>query len=205
MFRCADRRAVLLGALVAVCVLVVAPAVARAESIAPSPPPGVVPGPRPAPGEPLTAPVVDLDAPVREIYLRTGDLEGVSQEAESADRIELVLAADVLFAFGKADLSPAARDRLAEVAARLRAQANGTVRIDGHTDAIGTDEANLVLSRRRGEAVRDALLRPLAGTPLVFEVRGYGESRPVAPNARDGRDNPTGRAKNRRVEIRFDR
>jgi len=205
MFRSVERRAVLLGALVTVCVLVVAPAVARAESIAPTPRPSIVPGPRPVPGEPLTAPVVDLDAPVREIYLRTGDLDGVSQEAESEDRIELVLAADVLFAFGKADLSPAAQDRLAEVAARLGAQASGTVRIDGHTDAIGSDEANLVLSRRRGEAVRDALLRSLAGTPLVFEVRGLGESRPVAPNARDGRDSPTGRAKNRRVEIRFDK
>lgn len=45
----------------------------------------------------------------------------------------------------------------------------------------------------------------LTGTTLSFEVHGHGVSRPVAPNVRDGRDNPAGRARNRRVEIRFDR
>ncbi|MFC6017695.1 OmpA family protein [Plantactinospora solaniradicis] len=205
MSRSADRRSVLLGVLLAGCVLVAEPAVARAEPTAPVPVTTIVPGPRVAPGESVTAPVVDLETPTREIYLQTGDLDGVSREAESSDRIELVLAADVLFAFGKADLSPAARDRLAQVAERLRVQARGTVRIDGHTDAIGSDAANLALSRRRAEAVRDVLRGALSGTSLAFEVTGFGESRPVASESKNGRDNPAGRARNRRVEIRFDK
>jgi outer membrane protein OmpA-like peptidoglycan-associated protein len=196
---------VLLGALLAGCVLVAEPAVARAEPTAPVPETTIVPGPHVAAGEPVTAPVVDIETPTREIYLRTGDLAGVSREAESSDRIELVLAADVLFAFGKADLSPAAQGRLAEVAERLRVQARGTVRIDGHTDGIGSDAANLALSRRRAEAVRDALREALSGTSLAFEVTGFGESRPVASESKNGRDNPAGRARNRRVEIRFDK
>lgn len=195
----------LLGLLLAGCVLLTEPAVAWAEPTAPAPGTTIVPGAQVAPGEQVTAPVVDLETPVREIFLETGDLEGVAREAESSDRIELVLAADVLFAFGKADLSPAAKVRLAEVAERLRVQARGTVRIDGHTDAIGSDASNLALSRRRAEAVRDALRGSLSGTSLAFEVTGFGESRPVATELKNGRDNPAGRARNRRVEIRFDK
>ncbi|MEU1249112.1 OmpA family protein [Micromonospora arida] len=164
----------------------------------------VVPGPTLAAGERVDAPIIDIQAPVEDIYLRIQDLDGNSLEAESGGRTELILAADVLFAFGKADLSPAARARLAEIAGRLRAEATGTVQIFGHTDAVGDDAQNLALSLRRAEAVR-AVLAAEGGGQVTYEIKGFGETRPVAPNTLDGKDNPKGRASNRRVEIRFDR
>ncbi|GAA3762104.1 hypothetical protein GCM10022225_54790 [Plantactinospora mayteni] len=173
----------------------------------PSPGPTVVGGPTyRSPGGEVETPVLDVQTPTADVFLVSGNVEGDSTEAESADRVEVTLGADVLFAFGKADLTPAANQRLARVAERIRSQASGTVLVDGHTDSIGSEADNLRLSRRRAEAVRDALVALLAGAPVTFRVSGYGEQKPVAPNSTpDGDDDPVGRAKNRRVEIRFDK
>ncbi|WP_328418153.1 OmpA family protein [Micromonospora sp. NBC_00389] len=154
----------------------------------------------------VTAPVVDVVAPAVDVFVVTGSVEGDSTEAESTDRVELTLGADVLFAFGKADLSPAAHQRLAQIADRIRQQAKGVVRIDGHTDGIGDPADNQELSRRRAETVRVALAVLLAGVPVTMQAAGHGESEPIAVETTpQGRDVPAGRAKNRRVEIRFDR
>lgn len=203
MFRSGSRPAALAAAALATGLLLTEPALAGAP--APTPQATVVPGPTPGPGDRVNAPVVDIDTPTSDIYVRVEDLDGRLTEAESTSRVELTLAADVLFAFGSAELSPAAKGTVAELAERLRAQAKGTVHVDGHTDSIGGDAANLALSRRRADAVREEILRVLSGTGIQIETAGYGEARPVAPNAVDGRDNPGGRARNRRVEIRFDR
>jgi outer membrane protein OmpA-like peptidoglycan-associated protein len=68
-------------------------------------------------------------------------------------------------------------------------------------DAIGTESYNQILSGRRAVAVRIALAgRGLP--PARLNVRGFGKSRPVAPNQRaDGTDDPDGRRHNRRVEV----
>jgi len=73
--------------------------------------------------------------------------------------------------------------------------------VRGHSDAAGSDAANLLQSRRRAEAVRAYLVsRGVAATRI--EVIALGERRPVAPNAhRDGSDDPVGRERNRRVEV----
>lgn len=149
--------------------------------------------------------MLDITASALDILVPVEDLADGSITAESGSRVELTLAADVLFAFGRAELSPAARTRLAGVAEQLRTQAKGTIQIHGHTDSVGDERSNLTLSRRRAEAVRAELVRLLGAPSVGFEVRVFGEARPVAPNRVDGRDNPAGRARNRRVEIRFDR
>ena len=65
--------------------------------------------------------------------------------------------------------------------------------------AIGTDTYNQALSEKRARTVADALrTRGVKGT---LSAKGFGESRPVAPNELNGRDNPAGRQLNRRVEI----
>ncbi|MEQ4303557.1 OmpA family protein [Plantactinospora sp. B6F1] len=159
-----------------------------------------------APGGEVETPVVDVQAPMVDVFLVSGDVDGDSTEAESADRVEVTIGADVLFAFGKAELTPAASQRLAQAAGRIRSQARGTVLVDGHTDSIGSPAANQRLSRRRAEAVRDALAALLVDTPVTFRVTGHGERKPVVPNSTpEGKDDPAGRAKNRRVEIRFDK
>ncbi|MGW2625758.1 OmpA family protein [Micromonospora taraxaci] len=172
---------------------------------APTSPDMVLPGPTREIGDQVSSPILDIHGPIEDVFLRTEDLDGNTREAESGGRIELTLSADVLFAFGKADISPAARLQLAEIATRLREQATGTVQIFGHTDSVGGDAANLALSRRRAEAIRDALAPRLVDSKLTYAIEGFGETRPVAANTVAGKDNPRGRASNRRVEIRFDK
>lgn len=71
------------------------------------------------------------------------------------------------------------------------------VEISGHTDNVGSDAANQILSENRAEAVRQYLIEN--GIPNeLLTTRGYGESKPVATN-----NTEAGRRKNRRVEIKF--
>jgi OOP family OmpA-OmpF porin len=70
------------------------------------------------------------------------------------------------------------------------------VLIEGHTDAIGTDEYNLGLSQRRAKAVYDFMIDQGDVEERRLQWAGYGESRPVAPNETDA-----DRQKNRRVDL----
>ncbi|NBE98900.1 OmpA family protein [Nonomuraea sp. KC401] len=156
-------------------------------------------------GQPATAPVLDISGEILDISERISNLdESVTNETSGRERT-ITVAADVLFAFDKATLTGKAERRLEQVAELLKAEAAGKpVKIDGYTDAKGSGSYNLELSRKRAEAVRDALGKLAPGTE--FAVAGHGEAGSVAPNALpDGGDNPKGRAKNRRVEIGFTR
>ena len=133
----------------------------------------------PAPARPEAITFID---PVRqaENLLTLGDtvtLRNIFFETASATLVETSLAE---------------LDRLAEALARhppLRLE------VGGHTDAVGSDEANLLLSERRAKAVYDYLVeRGVSADRLAY--RGYGESRPVATN-----DTPEGRAANRRTTL----
>ena len=90
------------------------------------------------------------------------------------------------------EASKAGLDRLAEALLRhprLRLE------VGGHTDAVGKDEDNLLLSERRAKAVYDYLIeRGVPADRLTY--RGYGETRPIATN-----DTPEGRAQNRRTTL----
>jgi outer membrane protein OmpA-like peptidoglycan-associated protein len=95
----------------------------------------------------------------------------------------------------KADLKVGAAKTLEEVVKLLKAHPELKVEIQGHTDATGSDEHNLELSRRRAATVRSYLL--LYGVAVDrLTTTGYGESKPVGDNATE-----EGRALNRRVEL----
>ena len=112
------------------------------------------------------------------------------------------LPADVLFDFDKATIRPDAEPALTRAAELLKSYPGAQVTIGGHTDAKGDDAYNEALSLRRARSVADRLQSPAAGRSIKAE--GFGERRPVAPNTRpDGADDPDGRQKNRRVEIRI--
>jgi outer membrane protein OmpA-like peptidoglycan-associated protein len=79
-----------------------------------------------------------------------------------------------------------------------------SVIIEGHTDAIGTDDYNQKLSERRANAVYNYFLNKGIPASRMKKI-GYGLQKPVAENKTpDGQDNPEGRAKNRRVQLRSD-
>jgi len=129
-------------------------------------------------------------------------VEPLESETTSVGVTTVTLSSDVLFEFGKATLTPTAQSKIAQIATRLAA-ARGTVTVVGHTDAIGSLQDNQALSSARASAVRAALLQGLAGKPLQIAASGVGETQPVAPDMLGGKDNPAGRALNRRVVITF--
>lgn len=98
-------------------------------------------------------------------------------------------------------LDEGARGRLDALMDSRTMRAGGPIILRGHSDSRGHDGDNLVVSRKRAEAVRAYL--EAKGVPLErMSVIALGETRPVAPNANlDGSDDPEGRARNRRVEI----
>lgn len=116
--------------------------------------------------------------------------------SRDGDVIKLNLPDGVTFDFGKANLKSQFYPALDNVANTL-AQYNQTiVEVSGHTDSVGSDAANQTLSVQRANSVGNYLI----GKGLVrerFEIVGFGESQPVASN-----DTDSGRALNRRVEIR---
>ncbi|WP_433333915.1 OmpA family protein [Spirillospora sp. CA-294931] len=122
-----------------------------------------------------------------------------SEESNGA-RVTVRISADVLFDFNKATLTPIARRKLAELAPRL-SHANGKIEVSGHSDSVGAPDYNLRLSEQRAQAVKAELERAL--TQARIEAKGYGETKPVALNQLNNKDNPDGRAKNRRVDITF--
>ncbi len=114
---------------------------------------------------------------------------------------QVALDTDVLFAFGSADLGPGAGADLDRAAAALKAQPRRRIGVFGHTDSKGEDAFNQSLSERRAQTVRDALA-PRLGEGWTFEVKGFGDSQPVAPEtSQGGAPNPEGQARNRRVEL----
>lgn len=118
--------------------------------------------------------------------------------SDGADTV-VSLDTDVLFEFGKADLSPEAEKAVVEAVKDVPDGAQ--IRVEGHTDSIGSDADNLALSKERAEAVAKAI--EAERDDLEVAATGKGEKEPVAPNTKGNDDNPEGREKNRRVEIRY--
>jgi len=84
----------------------------------------------------------------------------------------------------------------------VREHSRAAVSVEGHTDGKGSAAYNQALSERRAASVARWLKGRKGLNKVRFDVRGFGASKPVAPNAKpDGSDDPDGRQKNRRVEI----
>jgi outer membrane protein OmpA-like peptidoglycan-associated protein len=160
----------------------------------------------------IAAETRDLAFATTDLVFQTEDLGGGVQPLEAAvselevketeTEIRIELAADVLFDFDSADLRAEAEQALRNVAEIIRAHEGADVRVEGHTDAKGSDSYNQKLSKRRAESVRDWLMATEGLRDTDFEITGFGESKPAAANEKpDGSDDPEGRQKNRRVEI----
>jgi outer membrane protein OmpA-like peptidoglycan-associated protein len=103
--------------------------------------------------------------------------------------------ADVLFAFGKYELQPPAREALAKFSGIVLAHPGLHLSVEGYTDSVGSDAFNQTLSEQRANAVRDYLVQQ-GLDPTSITATGFGKSNPVASN-----DTAAGRQQNRRVEI----
>lgn len=185
------RRALALSALaLAAC----APAADSEPPPASEPPAAPAPTPAAAPANPpggMTGTVSNL----------TGDISGLNIRVTDMGTI-IDLAADALFEFDKADLTPAAEAQLQKAAALIRKAPPGGIQVIGHTDAKGDDAYNQRLSEARARTVADWFGAQIGVRQRDFAVSGKGETAPIAPNeAATGADDPAGRTKNRRVEV----
>jgi outer membrane protein OmpA-like peptidoglycan-associated protein len=116
-------------------------------------------------------------------------------ETRDTPRGLVVNMGDVLFDFGKYDLRSEAREKLAKLTGIVLAHPGLKLEVEGHTDSVGSDEANQKLSEQRSDTVRSYLIEQ--GLPdAAISSRGFGKTTPVADN-----DTAAGRQKNRRVEI----
>jgi outer membrane protein OmpA-like peptidoglycan-associated protein len=129
--------------------------------------------------------------------LRARLLQQLNSVLETHDTARGLIAnmGDVLFQTGKFELKPEARERLAKVSGILLAYSSLKIAIEGHTDAVGSDDYNQHLSEQRADAVREYFIGQGVPPPSIT-ARGLGKMQPIASN-----DSPDGRQRNRRVEL----
>lgn len=115
-----------------------------------------------------------------------------AMEAEPAPPVVL---RNLFFATGSAELRPESGEELRRLKSLLDKNPDLKIRINGHTDNVGDEQANLTLSEARAKAVYDWLIaNGIDAQRLRFQ--GFGESRPI-----DANDTPEGRQRNRRTEF----
>ncbi|WP_222981460.1 OmpA family protein [Flagellimonas meishanensis] len=100
----------------------------------------------------------------------------------------------ILFDSGSANIQPQSMGIILQISQVLKQETSMNLNIVGHTDADGSDEANLKLSKSRAEAVKKVLVDVYRIGSDRLQTDGKGESEPVADN-----NTPAGKAKNRRV------
>lgn len=148
---------------------------------------------------------IELEKKSVELQQRELDLQKAQQEfqaQQSGRSLSMNLSGDVLFDYDKATLKPEAQEALKKVGVVLSQFPESKVTIEGYTDAKGSKATNMQLSQERARSVQDWLVKNGGVAAGSISIKGYGEQNPVAPNTTtDGKDNPVGRALNRRVSI----
>jgi len=138
------------------------------------------------------AKVVDMDY-VRMVY-NSPCINGKNLDEE-------LLLEVIYFDFDGSGLRQESRKKLDEVSTLLQVVPDLEVKINGHTDAKGSDDYNDALSRRRAEQARQYLLAQQIPDEKVG-MKKFGETLPIALNKNyRGEDLPEGRQYNRRVEL----
>lgn len=138
----------------------------------------------------------DAQQSIRPLVSNVADPDTATKR--TADRTAISVDTDVLFAYGKADLTPQAQGTLHKVAAQLSEKGTGNVSVVGYTDSTGSESFNQTLSEQRARAVQQALQKLVHQPELTFTSSGKGENDPVADNA-----TADGRKLNRRVTVTF--
>lgn len=152
-----------------------------------------------------TGPVDSPKFKIVDLKFRVEDMGGKVEDIrikETAAEVRIEMSADVLFDFDKAIIKPQAEVTLNKAATLIRDRGKSAVRIEGHTDAKGSDSYNQKLSMQRAEAVQRWLVDKGGIDRARLTAEGMGAKKPVAPNTLpNGADDPAGRQRNRRVEL----
>lgn len=126
-------------------------------------------------------------------------LKNVKSEFEDASRtsegIKFTLSSDLLFPTNSSYLTDKAKVELSKLAKLMKEDKTKKIRVDGHTDATGTEEYNVWLSDKRAASVKK-FLEEAGVSGARITTKGLGPSKPVGDNK-----TAEGRQKNRRVEV----
>lgn len=122
-------------------------------------------------------------------------LQPIPKAGVSISENEPIVLRNVLFATASAELLPVSTPELDRLAGLLTENTRLSIQINGHTDNVGEEEDNQVLSEARAKAVYDYLLQ--VGIPAErLAYQGFGESKPIKSN-----ETAEGRQRNRRTEF----
>ncbi len=144
-------------------------------------------------------PEQDEAAPADTIIPAETSAASNAQATQCREQVATLTRAGVIsFASGRATPTAASEDIISDIAAALAICPSQPVYVEGHTDADGLDQTNLVLSLSRAEAVVDRLVEQGVDPQRLFAV-GYGASLPVASN-----ETAAGKAQNRRIVFSFE-
>lgn len=141
-------------------------------------------------GSQLTLVIVERETMKQDVVANAEALKGGLAEAGHVE------VPGIFFDFNKSDVKPESKPALEEIAKLLKANPSMKVWVVGHTDSVGTLEANLKLSEARAAAVAKALVADYGISAARLKGTGVGPLSPLASNKSE-----EGRAKNRRVEL----
>ncbi|MBK5276291.1 MAG: OmpA family protein [Desulfuromonadales bacterium] len=164
----------------------------------PTPAPAPVPTPAPEPvieTAPLPIPAVESPpAPVAPVEPTpvSAPVQAQKKAVVTLDR-NLMRNESIEFEFAKTVMDSSYDDSLKATAALINSSPNATIRIEGHTDSIGSSAANLSLSVKRAISFKNGLVK-LGVDPGKVTIKGYGFAKPIANNSTE-----EGRKKNRRA------
>ena len=142
-----------------------------------------------------TAVVAKVDTP----EVVEEEIEG--EDDEEGDLVPGFLIRSVLHGFDEAGHTKGTGINIDDVIRILKDNPWLVISIESHTDSKGSEEYNMKLSERRAASCKTYLLRRGISKTRV-RVKFFGESNPIEPNEINGKDNPKGRALNRRTEFR---
>ncbi len=147
---------------------------------------------------PLTAPAgtgaaLPPQAGALDLPAGSGGAQAIEQALASTGKLDVY---SIFFTFNSDVIREESEPTLKDIAEVLRRHPDWRLSVNGHTDGIGTDQANQTLSARRSAAVRDALVTRFGIVATRLATAGFGESRPMDTN-----ETLEGRARNRRVEL----
>lgn len=136
--------------------------------------------------------VTTIEKPLEDIIVFNE--EGVVIRKDG-NNLVLSMPVEILFDFDSSKVKEGVKESLNTLGKALAENKDIKLKIDGHTDYIGTEQYNLNLSLKRANSIKNYLVgRGVSANNISIE--GYGKQNPVANNSTEA-----GRAKNRRVEF----
>jgi len=137
-----------------------------------------------------------MDNQEQEMRQALASSEAASVRREG-DMLAVMFKSDMTFDFNSATVRPGLYTEIDRVSSVMQRYPQTLIRVEGHTDNIGTESYNMDLSRRRAQAVSSLLVQRNISSHRIENI-GFGEANPIASN-----NTESGRQMNRRVEIKI--